>query len=95
MISSYSGLGAYGLAHVHAKRSPWSARKAISSRLLPSRGMKCLASQSHRGRQTWLKIRAEKGVCTLCTPWVSDWVVSVSVWGGLGRFSGEASVCRG
>ncbi len=39
--------------------------------------------------------RAEKGVCTLCTPWVSDWGGSVPVWGGLGRFSGEASVCKG
>lgn len=31
----------------------------------------------------------------MCTPWGSDWVVLVPDWAGLGRFSGEASVCKG
>jgi hypothetical protein len=32
---------------------------------------------------------AKKGVCTMCTPWASDWVVLVPDWPGLAMFAGE------
>jgi hypothetical protein len=37
----------------------------------------------------WALTRAKKRLCTMCTPWASNWVVLVADWAGSQRFSGE------
>ena len=39
--------------------------------------------------------RANKEVCTLCTPWASDRVVLVADWAGLRRFFGGVAEIQG
>lgn len=40
---------------------------------------------------------AKRRVCTLCTPWASDWVIYRPDWAGFPMFPGEPSitVCKG
>ena len=39
--------------------------------------------------------QGKKGVCTMCTPWASDWVVPVPDGAGFRMFRRESSVCKG
>ncbi|WP_209730537.1 tyrosine-type recombinase/integrase [Arthrobacter sp. CAN_C5] len=55
----------------------------------------CLLDRRTGSHQMPARERAKRGVCTMCTPWGSDWAVSVSVWAGLGRFSGGGQCLQG